>query len=204
VVSPPPEIIDPEHADLKRNTVEKPESVTPPPPRDFNHALQADHSAVVESETPARAVGIQQLSQESQMAATAASQPIKNSRPLPSPPSAIVSKTPQATEPGPSSAPAPAPIIPIPPETIAPALFTPPANRESTLELTHLTSEEAQFLHTLLSQNVPHGEIVDMMRVMRAQRRAAGTRTDRGRGPEGSVRDATADAGADAPPAYDV
>jgi hypothetical protein len=57
----------------------------------------------------------------------------------------------------------------------------------------HLTPEEAEFLHSLYSRNVPHGEIIDMMRVLR-EKRSASTAME---GPSNQAID-------EEPPAYRV
>jgi hypothetical protein len=46
----------------------------------------------------------------------------------------------------------------------------PPSNHDITTESTHLIPEEVQYIHSLYSQDMPHEEIVDVMRLMRAER----------------------------------
>jgi hypothetical protein len=185
------EVVDPSEPVVPPTRVEKLSSPSPGPPSGSKDAQLVDHDSVPVTETLVGGSSTPGPSM-SQMA-TVPLQPISRRRPLPVP-----------TVPAPST---PATTIPttVFPSTLNPspspsASPGPPSNHNSTLELTHLTPEEARFVHSLYSQNVPHGEIVDMMRLMRAERGTGSNPTERGSG----TAVATTVVEGDAPPAYNV
>jgi hypothetical protein len=175
------EVIDPEPA-VPRTRVEKIPSPSPGPPSDSKDTQPTSDGSVLVTETPAG--GSSTPGPSTSQMAMVPSQHIAR-RPLPVP-NILVPSTPAPSIQ--TSIPPSALNLPLPPAP-APAP-SPPSNLDSTPEMARLTPEEARFVHTLYSQNVPHGEIVDILGAMRAER--------------GTGTNPTEQAPGDAPPAYNV